>query len=90
MLPNEIANKTIRYAKETVLAFTSNLNRNTSKNTNFINWKFPNASRIKINNDGSSVDLGWVSYGGVARNDQGKWLEGFCGRIGYASPLKVE
>lgn len=37
VLPNETANKTIRYAKETVLAFTNNLNRNTAKNTNLIN-----------------------------------------------------
>ena len=36
------------------------------------------------------MDHEWASFGGVVRNNQGKWMEGFCGRIGQASPLKAE
>ena len=30
------------------------------------------------------------SYGGLVRNDQGRWLEGFCGVMGAATPLQAE
>ena len=30
------------------------------------------------------------SYGGLVRNDQGRWLEGFCGVLGAATPLQAE
>ena len=46
--------------------------------------------RVKINTDRSSVDHGWGSYGGLARDDQGRWIEGLCGRIGYANSLTAE
>lgn len=45
---------------------------------------------IKINMDSNSVDHGWASFGGLARHDQGRWLEGFCEEIGHDSPLKAE
>lgn len=31
-----------------------------------------------------AVDHGWASFGGLAREDRGRWLEGFHGRISYA------
>lgn len=30
------------------------------------------------------------SIGGLVKSDQGNWVEGFCGYIGYANPLKAE
>ena len=88
---NEIVGKSFCLAKDTVLAFTKNPIKDTNNSRNIlINWKFPIAGRIKINTDGSFVDYGWASFGGVARDDQGKWLEGFCGRIGPSSLLKAD
>lgn len=70
-------------AKDTITAFTKNPIKDTNNNRNTLfNWKFSITRHIKINADGSSVDHGWVSFGGVAKDDQGKWLEGFYGRIG--------
>lgn len=70
-------------------AFTKNLIKDTNNNRNtLINWKFPLTSRIKINTDGSFIDNGQASFGGIARDDQRKWLEGLCSRIDYTSPLK--
>ena len=48
------------------------------------------AGLVKINTDGSSVDHGWGSYGGLAWDDQGRWIEGFCDIIGYANSLTTE
>lgn len=87
---DQIAMKSIQFAKEVVYAFQNNISGRNTINDSLINWYFPPPGRIKINTDGSSVDHGWVSFGGLARDDQGWWLEGFFGRIGYASPLKAE
>lgn len=56
-----------------------------------IKWNFPNAGPIKLNTDGSCLGCpGYASFGGLARNDQGRWIEGFCGRIEMASVLKAK
>lgn len=44
---------------------------------------------IKINSDGSIFgEFERVTYGGVARDDCGRWIEGFYQKIGYATPFK--
>ena len=49
------------------------------------------AGFLKINTDGSStLNNHRGSFGGLVRTDQGKWVEGFCGYIGYADSLKAE
>ncbi|KAH0776418.1 hypothetical protein KY290_007829 [Solanum tuberosum] len=49
----------------------------------FISWAFPPEGCIKINTDGSFMpNLGLAGFGGVARDDQGRWLGGFYGRLG--------
>ena len=46
---------------------------------------------IKVNTDGSSLgNPGPAGFGGLARDDQGKWLTGFAGFIGDATILKAE
>ena len=56
-----------------------------------IHWFFPPTGRIKVNTDGSfHPQFTMGSIGDLTRDDQGRWIEGFCGRIGYADPLKVE
>ncbi|KAM7521855.1 hypothetical protein LguiA_011757 [Lonicera macranthoides] len=47
---------------------------------------------IKINTDGSCFNKNPTcgSYGGLARSDQGKWIEGFCGFIGVATPIEAK
>ena len=87
---DQIALKSINFAKEVINAFQSKNSGFVNNFEKLINWSFPPTGRIKINTDGSVVDHGWASFGGLARDDQGRWLEGLCGRIGYASPLKAE
>lgn len=54
-------------------------------------WNFPPAGCIKINTDGSSsMEDHRGGFEGLVRRDQGKWVEGFCGYIGYAETLKAE
>ncbi|KAM7472339.1 hypothetical protein LguiA_010522 [Lonicera macranthoides] len=88
---NQVAFKSIELTTETFNAFKNNaLNNLRITKNRLIKWSPPPTSRIKINTDGSSVDHGWASFGGLAHDENGKWLEGFCGRIGYALPLKAK
>lgn len=32
----------------------------------------------------------YASFGGLVRNDQGRWIKGFCGRIGVSFVLEAE
>ena len=51
---------------------------------------FPPIDTIKINSDGSTFgEHGWAAYGSLVRNGYGRWIEGFCGRIYYATPFKL-
>lgn len=65
-----------------------NLNDSNSK---LIASRFPNAGKVKINTNGSSInETGYGSYGGLARNDQGRWIEGFYGFNGESIVLGAE
>ncbi|KAM3343232.1 hypothetical protein P3S68_025321 [Capsicum galapagoense] len=51
-----------------------------------ISWSFPPTGCIKINTDGSfMLNSGLAGFGGVARDDQGRWLGSFCGRLGFVA-----
>ena len=68
-------------------AFTSS----SPTNNELIKWCFLPSGAIKINSDGSTFgEYEWVAYGALARDDRGRWIEGFCGRIGYATPLQAK
>lgn len=71
VLPSVIASKTLCFAKDSTIAFTKNHNGNTINRNMLINWKFLITGRVKINTDGSSVDYGWASFGGVLERDGG-------------------
>lgn len=44
---------------------------------------FPPPGYIKINTDGTFMqNSGLAGYGGVARDDRGRWLGGFVGPLG--------
>lgn len=56
-----------------------------------INWKFPPTCTVKVNLDGRCLgNPGPMGFRGVARDDQGNWLQGFAGFIGKATILKAE
>ena len=60
-------------------------------NDNLIKWSFLGAGKVKINTDGSSnPNYSFGSYGGLARTDQARWIEGFCGYVGNATVLTIE
>ncbi|KAK6777056.1 hypothetical protein RDI58_023773 [Solanum bulbocastanum] len=52
----------------------------------YISWSFPPPGHIKINTDGSFMqNSGLAGYGGIARDDRGRWLGGFVGRFGMVT-----
>ncbi|KAH0719717.1 hypothetical protein KY290_004632 [Solanum tuberosum] len=52
----------------------------------YISWSFPPSGYIKINVDGSFMpNSGLAGYGGIARDDRGRWLGGFVGRLGVVT-----
>ncbi|KAH0721913.1 hypothetical protein KY289_004957 [Solanum tuberosum] len=52
----------------------------------YISWSFPPFGYIKINVDGSFMpNSGLAGYGGIARDDRGRWLGGFVGRLGVVT-----
>ncbi|KAH0721920.1 hypothetical protein KY289_004964 [Solanum tuberosum] len=52
----------------------------------YISWSFPPPGYIKINTDGSFMqNSGLAGYGGIARDDRGRWLGGFVGRLGMVT-----
>lgn len=83
--PNQIAIKSLN------LAFETNLIKESATPHNFINWVFPPVGIVKKNTNGSQFrDFGWAAYNKVVRDSQGQQIEGFCGRIGYATPFDAE
>lgn len=56
-----------------------------------INWSFPHVGVIKSNTDGSLIaSSARANYGGVFRDDKGKWMLGYYGFIGNTSILNAE
>ncbi|WMV48817.1 hypothetical protein MTR67_042202 [Solanum verrucosum] len=52
----------------------------------YINWSFPPSEYIKINTDGTFMqNSGLARYRGIARDDRGRWLGGFMGRLGVVT-----
>ncbi|XP_009795398.1 uncharacterized protein LOC142172713 [Nicotiana tabacum] len=48
----------------------------------YINWSFPPSGFIKINTDDSFIpNSGLAGFGGVARDDKGRWIGGFYDRL---------
>lgn len=51
----------------------------------------PIAGTIEINTYSSSFGKhGCANFGGLATDDQGRWLEGFCRLIHYAVPITAK
>lgn len=90
IIPDHIVIKSRILAKEILKAFTNNYDQVNSQNGNLIKWKFPNAGSFKINTDGSLGQGDRGSFGGLMRDDQGKWVEGFCGNIEWSTVIKAE
>ena len=77
--PNQVLIKSIKLADD-ITTFNQNLNQSIT-------------GTIKINTDGSARSLLsslHAKFGSFARSANGEWIEGFCGYIGVASPLKAE
>ena len=56
-----------------------------------VKWVWPSQGFIKLNVDGSSMDnSGLAGFGGLAYGDDGRWIFGFCGFIGFADNLLPE
>lgn len=54
-------------------------------NTNTYNQMEPPTSQLaQTNSDASGTqNLGTISFGGIIRDDKGKWVQEYCGNIGY-------
>ncbi|KAI4313564.1 hypothetical protein L6164_026529 [Bauhinia variegata] len=56
-----------------------------------IGWQFPPIGGVKCNVDGSSRKAQHsAGCGGVYRDGQGKWVNGFARKLGYCSSMKAE
>ncbi|KAI4313562.1 hypothetical protein L6164_026527 [Bauhinia variegata] len=56
-----------------------------------IGWQFPPIGWVKCNVDGSSRKAQHsAGCGGVYRDGQGKWVNGFARKLGYCSSMKAE
>ena len=88
---NSVAIVSLNFARDVTRAFGLNSNQSSRSDNRLIGWSFPFAGCIKINTDRSSnLESHRSGFGGLVRTDQGKWVEGFCGYIGYADSLKAE
>jgi len=59
--------------------------------TIFVGWTRPGEGWIKLNCDGSYKDtLGLAGCGGLLRNSDGRWLKGYCRKIGTCDALTAE
>ncbi|XP_061354128.1 uncharacterized protein LOC133298795 [Gastrolobium bilobum] len=56
-----------------------------------VSWTFPEVGFVKVNTDGASCgNPGVATCGGVIRNSQGIWLNGFAYKLGFCSSFKAE
>ena len=86
---NQIAINSLKYAEYIFYAFKSNSVGKMSTNSHLIKWNSPDAGTINM--DGSTSNkFDYASFVGLARSGQSKWIDGFCGFIGAASPLKTK
>ena len=84
-----VATCTLKFADDIHNAFDT-LVETSTRNQDLIKWFFPRAGTVKINSDGSTFgNHRWAAYGGLARDDRGRWIKGFCGRIGYGTLLQI-
>lgn len=91
LTPNQVIIKSTFLAKAITEAFNINKNQDRNSGNTLIKWVPPYVGTIKLNTEVStSNNHGYASFGRVARSDQEKWIEGFCGFIGAASPLKAK
>lgn len=79
----QVPKKSRKLAFEIVDVFQSNLNNIAMYKNQLIHWVLLDTCLIKINTDGSKTQsLGSASFGALARNEEWRWVEGFCGRVG--------
>ncbi|XP_057432927.1 uncharacterized protein LOC130725742 [Lotus japonicus] len=53
-------------------------------------WLLPQVGWVKYNVDGSVWASGEAACGGVLRDSSGRWLQGFCRRLGTSNALLAE
>lgn len=82
--------KSLNDSSDIVKAFERSQAHNQDPYTKLIRWVCPDAGDFKINTDGSLDHWQRGSFGGLVRDDQGKWIEGFCGNIGCATVIRAE
>jgi len=59
--------------------------------TIFIGWKRPQEGYVKLNCDGAYKDtLSIAGCGGLLRNSDGRWLQGYSRKIGACDALSAE
>ncbi|KAM7487446.1 hypothetical protein LguiB_024930 [Lonicera macranthoides] len=87
---DQVALKSRALSEEIHKAFLNNNDQINSTEVRLIKWNFPSIGAFKINTDGSVGQWERGSYGGLVRNNQGKWIEGFCGYIGWSTMIKAE
>lgn len=81
----------LNFAKSITSSFGLTITTSSRSDERLIGWSFPLAGCIKINTDRSSnLEDHKGGFGGLVRTDQGKWVEGFYGYIGYAGALKAD
>lgn len=87
---DQIAIKSISLTSEIQKAFYSDSGTDMNMYPTLIRWSFPTAGKFKINTDGSVDRWERRNFGGLARSEQGKWVESFCDNIGWATVIKIE
>ncbi|KAF7814237.1 putative ribonuclease H protein At1g65750 family [Senna tora] len=62
-----------------------------SKDSFLVSWVKPSNGMIKLNTDGSSLgNPGPAGFGGIFRNEDGRWMGGFSGYIGTQTNMFAE
>lgn len=78
----QIAMKSHKMAISYFEAFHNNLSNENANSKKLIHWNFPSSGLVKINTNGRKMDYGYASYGGLARTEEGCWIEGFYSCVG--------
>ncbi|KAG5232203.1 reverse mRNAase [Salix suchowensis] len=57
----------------------------------YLHWKHPRSGVCKVNTDGSRINVTGISgAGGVLRDSNGAWIQGFSVNLGASSILEAE
>lgn len=66
------------------------LNVSSNRVEKWIGWKAPSRPYFKLNADGSHINTGLASAGGLLRNYTGRWVSGFGINVGLCFTTSAE